>query len=71
MIVEYVRVSTDKQAELGYSIDAQQQNIKRYLRVYELFEEEENINFFIDEGYSGSTLNRPAMQNMLSLIKEK
>ncbi len=57
----YIRVSTDSQAEEGYSIDAQKEQLSAYcvskgIRDYE---------FYIDGGWSGSNIDRPEMQRLI------
>ncbi len=64
----YARVSTDKQAEEGYSIDIQTERLKAY--VTSMFGNGPNVKseLFIDDGYSGASLDRPQMQRMIDLI---
>ena len=62
----YIRVSTDAQAEEGYSIDAQKEQLAAYciskgIRDYE---------FYIDPGYTGSNIERPEMQRLIKDVKE-
>ena len=62
----YIRVSTDAQAEEGYSIDAQKEQLAAYciskgIRDYE---------FYIDGGWSGSHLERPEIQRLINDVKE-
>ena len=57
----YIRVSTDSQAEEGYSIDAQKEQLSAYcvskgIKTYE---------FYIDGGWSGSNIERPEMQRLI------
>ena len=59
----YIRVSTDSQAEEGYSIDAQKEQLAAYCTMKGL----KNYEFFIDGGWSGSNLERPEIKR---LIKE-
>jgi site-specific DNA recombinase len=60
-IAAYLRVSTDEQAEQGISIPAQQSRLMAYCQSqgWEIFD------FYIDDGYSGKDLERPAMQRLL------
>jgi site-specific DNA recombinase len=60
----YVRVSTDAQAEEGYSIDVQTEKLIAYsiARGYTTYE------LYIDSGWSGSNIDRPEMQRMISDI---
>lgn len=65
--IGYVRVSTDKQADEGISIDAQVAKIKAWasLNDYDL------LHIYSDEGISGASLNkREGMLKALSSVKE-
>jgi len=57
----YIRVSTDAQAEEGYSIDAQ----KEQLTAYCVSRGIKNYEYYIDGGWSGSNINRPEMQRLI------
>ena len=63
--VIYARVSTNKQAEEGMSIDAQLKQLKEYAadNGYEI------IKKYVDQGASAKTADRPAFQEMISDIK--
>ena len=61
----YIRVSTDAQREEGYSIDAQ----KELLTAYCLSKEIKNYEYYIDGGFTGSNIDRPALKRMTSDIK--
>ena len=63
----YIRVSTDTQAEQGYSLENQQRAIKEYCRSQGI----NLLRLFIDEGKSATTTNRPEFKEMFSEIKEK
>lgn len=60
----YVRVSTKEQVE-GYSINEQQERLKAYAKArgYTV------IKTYIDPGHSGANMDRPALQEMISEIK--
>lgn len=62
-VVGYVRVSTENQLE-NYSIDEQTQRIRSYCEAkgWNL------IKIYTDGGYSGGNTNRPALQEMLSIL---
>jgi len=63
LAIGYVRVSTDKQAEEGISLEAQQARIEAWCIAngYEL------LNVFVDAGISGKRAdNRPALQDALT-----
>ncbi len=62
----YIRVSTEGQAEEGYSIEAQ----KKLLEAWCISKEIESYEFYIDPGYSGSNIDRPALANMLEEAKK-
>ena len=59
----YARVSTDEQAQTGYSLDAQIEKMRIYCEINDLTV----AGKYIDDGYSGtSSKNRPAYQRMFS-----
>ena len=66
VVALYIRVSTEFQAEEGYSIDAQKEQLAAYCTMKGL----KNYEFFIDGGWSGSNLERPEMQRLVRLCKE-
>jgi len=63
----YVRVSTEEQAQEGFSIRAQEQKLKDYARIKDW----SIYNIYIDEGISGKNITeRPAINNMINDIKD-
>jgi DNA invertase Pin-like site-specific DNA recombinase len=62
--IGYVRVSTDRQAEQGVSLEAQEAKIRAMATVQgaELFE------VIVDGGESAKNLNRPGLQRLLALV---
>ena len=62
--VAYLRVSTDKQAELGVSIDAQRAKVEQYAALYDL----DLVAVIVDGGHSAKTLNRPGLQGALAML---
>ena len=62
----YIRVSTDYQAEEGYSIDAQ----KEQLSAYCISKNIKDYEFYIDGGWSGSNINRPEIQRLIKDVKD-
>ncbi|MCD8020155.1 MAG: recombinase family protein [Clostridiales bacterium] len=61
----YVRVSTENQRE-NYSIAEQTARLKAFCQAKDI-----TIgNFFTDSGYSGGNVHRPALQKMLSSLKD-
>ena len=61
----YIRVSTDKQAEHGVSLDAQRAKVEAYASLYDL----ELVAVLVDAGVSAKSLNRPALSEALSLLE--
>lgn len=62
----YVRVSTDAQAEEGYSIEEQQKRLISQCGVLGI----EDYQLYIDGGWSGSTLDRPEMQHLIQDVQD-
>lgn len=65
--VAYIRVSTDKQAEHGVSLDAQRAKLQAYAALYDL----DLVAIEVDAGQSASTLDRPALQSALALLRSR
>jgi len=63
----YVRVSTDEQADQGFSIDVQ----KERLIAFSKSQGWEDYKLYIDDGYTGTKLDRPAMNRLIRHIEEK
>lgn len=64
--VAYIRVSTDKQADRGVSLDAQRAKVKAYAELYDL----ELVSIEVDAGASAKTLaNRPALDRALGMLR--
>lgn len=64
--IGYIRVSTDKQADHGVSLESQQAKLEAYAALYEL----ELVDIIIDAGVSAKTLERPGLQQALSMLKK-
>ncbi|QQE80953.1 recombinase family protein [Alicyclobacillus sp. SO9] len=62
----YARVSTDEQAQHGHSIDAQ----KERLIAYAVSQGWHEYRLYVDEGYSGTSLERPALKSLLRHIEQ-
>lgn len=62
--IAYVRVSTEKQADEGVSLDAQRAKLNAYCQVYDL----ELVALEADEGLSAKTLDRPGLQRALEML---
>lgn len=61
----YIRVSTTEQAEEGFSVPAQKEKLINYCKAREWI----ISDIYIDPGYSGSNINRPAIQKLITEIK--
>ena len=61
----YIRVSTDAQAEEGYSIEAQSEMLEAYCKTKGFTD----YSFYIDGGFSGSNIARPEMQKLIDDVK--
>src|SRR5207247_10390876 len=62
--IGYVRVSTDRQAEQGVSLEAQEAKIRAMATV----QSAELLDVIVDGGESAKSLNRPGLQRLLALI---
>src|ERR1700726_114912 len=62
--IGYARVSTDKQADRGVSLDAQQEKIRAMAVVHNT----ELVDISVEAGESAKSLNRPGMQRLLALV---
>lgn len=62
--VGYVRVSTDKQAGAGVSLEAQTARIRAMATV----QDAELLDVIVDAGESAKSLNRPGMARLLEMI---
>src|SRR6267142_2448116 len=63
--IAYLRVSTDKQADRGVSLDAQRAKLKAYAELYEL----DLVDVVVDAGQSAKSLDRPGLQRALGMLK--
>jgi DNA invertase Pin-like site-specific DNA recombinase len=61
----YIRVSTDKQAEHGVSLEAQRAKLEAYASLYELT----LVEVIVDAGVSAKTLDRPGLQRALGMLR--
>jgi site-specific DNA recombinase len=60
----YIRVSTDEQADKGYSLRHQEESLKKYCDMNHI-----HVLELVKEDYSAKTFNRPAFQSMLQKLK--
>lgn len=66
-VIGYIRVSTDKQAEHGVSLEAQQAKLTQYAALYDL----ELIDIIVEDGgVSAKTLDRPGLQRALGMLRK-
>jgi len=63
----YIRVSTQEQANEGYSIGAQTDRLTKYVEAKDYL----LCKKYIDAGYSGSKLKRPAMKELIEDVMDK
>lgn len=63
----YLRVSTEAQADEGYSLAAQAEKLEAYCKMKGLGA----FKRYVDGGFSGSNLSRPAMTELISEISQK
>src|SRR3989338_2641674 len=65
----YTRVSTDNQAEKEFSsCEAQEQKIRSFIASQNNWQV---FKIYNDAGFSGATLERPALQELLSDLKKE
>lgn len=61
----YVRVSTTEQAEEGYSVEAQEAKLRAYCQAMNWI-----VNrVLIDPGYSGASMDRPGLQELVADVR--
>ena len=65
--VGYVRVSTDKQADFGVSLEAQSEKV----RAMAVVQGAELLDVIVDAGESAKSLTRPGMVRLLSLVDSR
>ncbi len=63
----YIRVSSQEQAEEGYSIPAQKEKLTAFCKAKDYI----IADMYIDGGFSGSNMDRPGLQKLLEDIKTK
>lgn len=63
--VAYLRVSTDKQADRGVSLEAQRAKVEAYAALFEL----ELVAIEVDAGESAKSLARPALDRALAMLR--
>ena len=63
--IAYLRVSTDKQADRGVSLEAQRAKVDAYAALYDL----ELVEVIVDAGVSAKTLDRPGLGRALAMLR--
>lgn len=70
VIAKYIRVSTDKQREEGYSVEIQTERLAAYaMSMFPASEYDVEYREYIDDGYSGGSLDRPRMNDLIRDVK--
>jgi DNA invertase Pin-like site-specific DNA recombinase len=64
--VAYLRVSTDKQADTGVSLDAQRAKVAAYADLYDL----DVVEVIVDAGASAKSLDRPGLIRALDMLRK-
>lgn len=63
-VVGYVRVSSQRQADEGVSLDAQREKLTAYSRAMDL----DLVEIVVDAGVSARTMDRPGLRRVLDLL---
>ncbi|HVV75893.1 MAG TPA: recombinase family protein [Mycobacteriales bacterium] len=66
LTVAYCRVSTEEQAEEGYSIDGQADKLRVYAQLHDLGD----AVVVADPGRSGKDMDRPGLQQILAMVEQ-
>ncbi len=64
-VAGYVRVSTDKQADGGGSLEAQREKLELFARLHDLV----LVEVFVDAGASAKSLDRPALDQARAALR--
>ena len=64
-VIGYLRVSTDKQADSGLSLEAQRAKVQGYAELYGL----DLVDVVVDAGASAKTLDRPGLAGALARLR--
>lgn len=67
LAILYIRVSTTEQALEGYSVDEQIARLKNYCQAFGI----KIYKVVVDPGYSGSSLDRPGIQEVIRDVRAK
>lgn len=71
IVAIYTRVSTTEQAASGLGLTVQAEKCAAYLTATGLVPAGAEVRVFTDAGLSASSVERPALQELLSLVKSK
>lgn len=63
IVAGYARVSTDRQAEEGYSIEVQKEKLTAYVKATQ--GDDVRLELYVDDGYSGGSIERPALTRLI------
>jgi site-specific DNA recombinase len=63
----YIRVSTEEQAKEGFSLEAQEETLKKHCEL----RGDTVVETYIDDGKSGKNIDRPAMQELIRDSSQK
>ena len=65
--IAYLRVSTERQADRGVSLDAQRAKVNAYAELYDL----ELAEVIVDAGEGAKSLKRPGLQRALGMLERR
>ncbi|MFB0831820.1 recombinase family protein [Brevibacillus laterosporus] len=63
----YIRVSTEEQSQHGFSIDGQKERLIAFCKSQGW----EDYTLYIDDGFTGTNIERPALKRLIRNIEEK
>lgn len=67
----YIRVSTDRQADDGCSLEMQRATLEKYLSIMNLVSDRDQVSWYCDDGYSAKSIaGRPSFLRLLKDIRE-
>lgn len=70
VIAKYIRVSTDKQREEGFSVDIQKERLDGYAKsMFPAGQYDVEYREYIDDGFTGATLDRPRMKDLIKDVE--
>ena len=68
VIALYIRLSTEDSKVSSFSIENQRRALRHYIDTMEDVKNVE-VSEFVDNGYSGTNFERPAVQELLDLVR--